>query len=208
MKVEIKYILIIIALLILSFLIGRCTSPVQTKEIVVTIPESSGQSPVIQKPDPLIQVKDSLIYKDSLILTQNPINKDLANEYIKLEDMYSGLELETLRLKAYVNSIQIRKYKVPYENDSIKIVGNIEVQGELNNIQYDWTIKEKRILVDIPEPKKKIGILIGIQAKTNLDFTDEDLFPTAGLQLKNGSLILGSYGIRQKSVQAGYLFKF
>lgn len=206
MKVEIRYILIVIALLMLSFFLGRCTGPVQTKEVKVIIPESSGKSPVIQNPDPLIQVKDSLIYKDSLIFTPNPINKELAEEYIKLEDMYSGLELETKRLQAYANSIQIRKYKIPFENDTIKIVGHLEVQGLLKEIQYDWIIKER--LVKIPEDKKRIGILLGLQVKTNLDLNNQDLYPTAGIQLKNGNLILGSYGVKEKSIQAGYLHKF
>lgn len=198
MNVSIKYIIIGIVALLISFLIGRWTSPVETKVIKVTIPAISGISPIIINSKPLIQTRDSLVYKDTLIITENPFNKELADKYIKLET-------ETLRLKEYVKSIQIRKYKIPFENDSIKIVGDIEVQGELRSLKYNWTIKQQ--IYDIPVEIKKptMNLLLGGSVSNTIDLNKFNINANVGIQRKNGDLILGSYGVFDKSIQVGYL---
>ena len=52
-------------------------------------------------------------------------------------DKYINLESETERLKEYIKSIEVRKYQIPFENDTIKIVGDVEVQGELKSLKYN-----------------------------------------------------------------------
>ena len=98
MNSNIKYIIIGIIILIISFFIGRWTSPKEAKIVKVTIPELSGKSPIIINPKPLIQFKDSLVYKDSLIITDNPFNNNLADKYINLES-------DTKPSKEYIKAI-------------------------------------------------------------------------------------------------------
>lgn len=198
MNTSIKYIIIGITALLISFFIGRWTSPTETKVIKVTIPATSGISPIIINPKPLIQTKDSLIYKDSLIVTENPFNKELADKYISLES-------ETERLKEYIKSIELRKYQIPFENDTIKIVGDIEVQGELKSLKYNWTIKQR--IYDIPVEIKKptMNLLLGGSVSNTIDLNKFNINANLGIQRKNGDLILGSYGIFDKSIQVGYL---
>ena len=198
MNLNIKYITVLIVGLIVCFFIGRWTAPVENKVIKVTIPETSGKSPIINNPKPLIQVKDSLIYKDSLIVTENPFNKDLANKYISLES-------ETERLKQYIKSIELRKYEVPFENDTIKIIGNVEVQGELKSLKYNWFIKQR--IYDIPVEIKKptINLLLGGSVSNTVDLNKFNINANLGIQRKNGDLIITSYGVFDKSIQLGYL---
>ena len=198
MNSNIKYIIIGIVVLLTAFFIGRWTSPIETKIIKVTIPELSGKSPIIINPKPLIQFKDSLIYKDSLIITENPFNKDLADKYINLES-------ETERLKEYIKSIEIRKYKIPFENDTIKIIGNVEVQGELKSLNYDWTIKQKTLNIPIEIKKPTMNLLLGGSVSNSIELDKFNFNANVGIQRKNGDLILGSYGIFDKSIQVGYL---
>ena len=198
MNSNIKYIIIGIIILIISFFIGRWISPTETEIVKVTIPELSGKSPIIINPKPLIQFKDSLIYKDSLIITENPFNKDLADKYINLES-------ETERLKEYIKSIEVRKYKVPFENDTIKIVGDVEVQGELKSLNYDWTIKQKILDIPIEIKKPTMNLLFGGSVSNSIELDKFNINANLGLQRKNGDLILGSYGILDKSIQVGYL---
>ena len=198
MNLTIKYIIIGIIILIISFFIGRWTSPVETKIVKVTIPATSGKSPIIINPKPLIQTKDSLIYKDSLIITENPFNKDLADKYINLES-------ETERLKEYIKSIEVRKYKIPFENDTIKIIGNVEVQGELKSLNYDWTIKQKTLNIPIEIKKPTMNLLLGGSVSNSIELDKFNFNANVGIQRKNGDLILGSYGILDKSIQVGYL---
>ena len=198
MNSNIKYIIIGIVVLLTTFFIGRWTSPTETKTVKVTIPELSGKSPIIINPKPLIQFKDSLVYKDSLIITENPFNKDLADKYINLES-------ETERLKEYIKSIEVRKYKIPFENDTIKIIGNVEVQGELKSLNYDWMIKQKTLNIPIEIKKPTMNLLLGGSVSNSIELDKFNFNANVGIQRKNGDLILGSYGILDKSIQVGYL---
>jgi len=198
MNSSIKYIIIGISALLISFFIGRWTSPVETKIVKVNIPATSGKSPIIINPKPLTQVRDSLIYKDSLIITENPFNKELADKYISLES-------ETERLKEFIKSIELRKYQIPFENDTIKIVGDVEVQGELKSLKYNWTIKQR--VYDIPVEIKKptMNLLLGGSVSNTVKLDKFNINANVGIQRKNGDLILGSYGVFDKSIQVGYL---
>ena len=198
MSVNIKYIIVLIVALIVCFFIGRWATLVENKVIKVIVPETSGKSPIINNPKPLIQVKDSLIYKDSLIITENPFNKDLADKYINLES-------ETERLKEYIKSIEVRKYKIPFENDTIKIVGDVEVQGELRSLKYNWFIKQRIIDVPVEIKKPTMNLLLGGSVSNTVQLDKFNINANLGIQRKNGDLILTSYGIFDKSIQVGYL---
>jgi len=198
MNLNIKYIIIGIAILLISFFIGRWTSPIETKIVKVTIPATSGKSPIIINPKPLIQTKDSLIYKDSLIVTENPFNKELADKYISLES-------ETERLKEFIKSIELRKYQIPFENDTIKIVGDIEVQGELKSLKYNWTIKQRSYDIPVEIKKPIMNLLLGGSVSNTIDLNKFNINANVGIQRKNGDLILGSYGVFDKTIQVGYL---
>jgi len=195
---NIKYIIIGIVALLICFFIGRWTSPTETKIVKVTIPATSGKSPIIINPKPLIQTKDSLIYKDSLIITENPFNKELADKYINLES-------ETERLKEFIKSIELRKYQIPFENDTIKIVGDLEVQGELKSLKYNWTIKQRSLDIPIEIKKPTMNLLLGGSVSNTIDLNKFNINANVGIQRKNGDLILGTYGVFDKSIQLGYL---
>lgn len=198
MNSNIKYIIFGIIIILTAFFVGRWTSPTETKIVKVNIPELSGKSPIIINPKPLIQFKDSLIYKDSLIVTENPFNKELADKYINLES-------ETKRLKEYIKSIEVRKYKVPFENDTIKIVGDVEVQGELKSLKYNWTIKERVFDTPVDVKKTTMNLLMGGSVSNSIELDKFNFNANLGLQRKNGDLIITSYGIFDKSIQVGYL---
>ena len=198
MNSNIKYIIIGIVVLLISFFIGRWTSPTETKTVKVTIPELSGKSPIVINPKPIISIKDSLVYKDTIIYTENPLDKELINRYVKLES-------EKDKLIAYLNSIQIRKYKIPFENDTIKIVGDAEVQGELKSLKYNWFIKQRIIDVPVEIKKPTMNLLLGGSVSNTVDLNKFNINANLGIQRKNGDLILTSYGIFDKSIQVGYL---
>lgn len=198
MNINLKNLVIGISILILSFFIGRWTSPTETEIVKVTIPEVSGKSPIVINPKPIISIKDSLVYKDTIIYTENPLDKELINRYVKLES-------EKDKLIAYLNSIQIRKYKIPFENDTIKIIGNVEVQGELKSLNYDWMIKQKTLNIPIEIKKPTMNLLLGGSVSNSIELDKFNFNANIGIQRKNGDLILGSYGILDKSIQVGYL---
>jgi hypothetical protein len=205
MNINLKEIIIWILILILCFFIGRWTSPVETKIVKITIPSTSGNSSIINNPKPIITIKDSLVYKDSLIYTDNPINKQIIQDYLELENRYTGLELKTQQLLKFVNLSQIRKYQIPFENDTIKIIGDIEVQGELKSLKYNWIIKEKTFDTTVEIKKPTMNLLLGGSVSNNIDLNKFNINANIGIQRKNGDLILGSYGTFDKTIQVGYL---
>ena len=138
------------------------------------------------------------MYKDTIIYTENPLDKELINRYVKLES-------EKDKLIAYLNSIQIRKYKIPFENDTIKIIGNVEVQGELKSLNYDWTIKQKTLNIPIEIKKPTMNLLLGGSVSNSIELDKFNFDANLGIQRKNGDLVLGSYGVFDKSIQVGYL---
>jgi hypothetical protein len=198
MSLNIKYIIIGICILTLSFFIGRWTSPKEIKTVTVTIPKLTGISPTIINPKPIITVKDSLIFKDSLIVTENPFNKELADRYTKLES-------EKDKLVAYLNAIQVKKYVIPFENDTIKIIGDVEVQGELKSLKYNWFIKQRTFDVPVEIKKPTINLLLGGTVSNTVKLDKFNINADLGIQRKNGDVILTSYGILDKSIRIGYL---
>lgn len=190
-----------ILLLILIFFIGRCSKPVEVKTIPikVQVPGISGSSDTIYKPVPLISYKDSLVYKDTTLFTENPYNKELA-------DKYTSLKGETERLQEYLKSIQIKEYKVPYEDEYIKITGNFKTQGELLSTQYDYDIKPREITALVPQKETKLALYAGGGIGTNLQLDKAVFNAQLGLQNAKGDIYTIQYGT-DKTIQVGYQFR-
>lgn len=202
-------IIAIILLLGLSFLAGRCSNE-GTKEIVpieVVLPEKTGKSDTIKdiKPFPS-KVKDSIIWKDSILITENPFNNKLAQDYIDLEKRYASIDLEKERLKKYLESIQIKEYSIPIENEYILTTNNMTVQGELLSFQQDFKLKERKVDVNVPI-KKNLEFFAGAEIGNNLDL---DKFVVKGnlmMQNKKGNIVNLSYDTEER-IWLGFAFKF
>ncbi len=186
-------------LLICSFLAGRCTRTKEIKDIKVIIPSVSGKSDTITNFVKIFgKEKDSIIFKDKTIITENPINTKLTEDYINLEKRYSGLELDTERLKKYIASTTINEYDVPFEDSVISILGKVKTQGELVSLQYNYNIKERKVTIPISalKPKERIfslNIGAGLTTTKQLDKLD----PSVNLDLtgKKGNILSASYSL-------------
>lgn len=202
-------IIAIILLLGLSFLAGRCSNE-GDKEFVpmdVIIPEQTGKSDTIYEPIPIpSKVKDSIVWKDSILVTENPFNNKLAQDYIDLEKRYANIDLEKERLKKYLESIQIRDYSIPIENELLITTNNIKVQGELLSFQQDFKIKERKLQLDVPI-KKTVNFYAGAEIGNNLDLDKFVLKGNLMMQNKKGNIISASYDTEER-IWIGYAFKF
>lgn len=196
-----------IILLLLTFFLGRLTVHPDTKTITVTVPAKSGSSNIVNNPKPEVQIKDSLIYKDSIIYTTGEYNEKLAQDYINLEKRYTDMDLEKERLKKYLESIQVREYQIPFEDDYVKILNKIKAQGEVLSFQQDYTIKERNLEVQVPEKLPRLSVLAGVEVGNTVQL---DKFVAKGnimLQNKKGNILSASYDT-EKRVWVGYAFKF
>ena len=95
--------------------------------------------------------------------------------------------------------------KIPFENDTIRIIGDVEVQGELKSLKYDWFIKQRNIDIPVEIKKPTMNLLLGGSVSNTVKLDKFNINANIGIQRKNGDIILGSYGVFDKSIQVGYL---
>jgi len=184
-----SFLLVIVVTLSIIVSLQYCGDKPQTDNI--TIPEKKGtfepQEPKYVYRDSLIYL-DSIVYKDTTIYIDNPINKNLALEYKAAKDTIE-------KLKLYLDAIQIRQFKNTFEDSLLKLTISGEVQGHLNYLQPDYTIKERHI--EITNTELVFRILLGGQIESNEAFNDLDYNLNLSLQNKRNRI----YGI-------GYSRKF
>lgn len=196
--------IIVVAILVLTFFVGRWTAPEQVVEKKITIPGKNIKTEVL-KPILVTQYKDKLVYKKDTIETENPINEELAQKYLDLEKKYTGVELDKKRVEEYLKLAQKRKYDIPFENERVKISGIAEVTGELNSYEYDIELKPFEFEVETLKPK--INLFLGGGVSNNIELDKFNVDVKTGLQFKSGDIVTGSYGLVNKSFNVGYLKK-
>jgi hypothetical protein len=186
---------LVILLLLVSFLVQRCHFEGKSTQTVV-IPETSAS---LEKRTPVEVEYDTVFsrtieYNNKTVMVQNPVNMTMVENYIRAKDSIE-------QLKAFLLAVQIRKYKEEWEDDNLKLTIEAETTGSLNWVKPNYTIKEKKIEVNVKETVLAGFIGGGIKTNTSLN----ELSPTInlGVQNKKGSIYSLQYGLDQ-SVQLNY----
>jgi hypothetical protein len=194
---DIIYISSIIILIFLLLLQYKCSSK---KTIEVIVPEKKGSFNVsLSKEEKQKTKTEYKTIKGDLIYLDNPINTELANQYEKSKDSIEKLNM-------YLNSIQIKEYNIPFEDESVKINNYIKTQGTLLENKTEYTIKEKKILVDVPSKETKFALYGGTEIYNNTEFSNFGFKGNIFIQGKKGNIISISYD-NQKNIYLGYNFK-
>lgn len=173
------YPIIIVLLLGYIFLQKSCDTQHNTEKKNATIPEKKGE---FKKPTAQInhKQKDSIVFrKGQTIYTENPINKELAEEFIKLQKENDSLGL----LKKYVDAVQIRKQTTIFDDKDITLEIDTEVQGELKSILPRWKVKEYKTKVEAPI-KTRPAVYVGAGISDNKQFNNFTAQAEIGLQIK------------------------
>lgn len=195
---------ILLVLLAISFFLGKCSNETKEPKVIktiVTIPGVSGKSKIIEKPVPYEVIKDSIIYKDSIVFQENK----------ELLDRFNKIKSEADKLSAYQKSIELNKYNIPYEDEFIKTNALITTRGTVESFQQLYEIKERKIPVEIQVPEKKSflgisGVYVGAGTSTTVDLTKFNFEAGLGLELKSGNIIEGAYDTN-KNIHLRYKFK-
>ncbi len=149
--------LYIVILLLVSFLFfNKCGT--SSKVATFKTPEVKG----VVKEFKTVQVdsfiKDSIIYKNSIIKLINPIDKELLKKYICATDSIEKLNL-------HINAITIRNQISTIDNDTINLVVNTKTRGDLLDISAKYIIKPR--IVDIKIPETKFAVYAGLELGNN-----------------------------------------
>lgn len=180
-----------------------------TKKSTVTakviVPEVKGKfeakKPVNVKIEPSSrrQEKGKTVYKD------NPIDPLLVAENEKLKQDFAK-EIDSLkRIIAYNKSVQLNKFSSDFEDDNVVININGIVQGEVKEITPSYTIKKKKVEVQVKPKETVFRLLGGFELGNN---TKLDGFKAKGnlmLQNKKGNIISASFDTNQ-TIWLGYNF--
>jgi hypothetical protein len=199
----------LVALLILSFSLGRCSA--EGEEVLipvkVLVPAISGTSEIIVKPDPIKpKAGGSILVDGKTIYTENPFNTEMAQEYIDLQYKYTGSELEVKRLNKVLGFLQENYYEIPIENEYLFTLNKIKVQGELLEFKQDFTRKEAEVDVLVPI-LKRTEFLVGAEVGNTIDFQKFVFKGNFIIQNKKGNQLNLSYD-SEKRAWIGYAFKF
>lgn len=193
MKKAIPYILIA-ALLFILFLQnceGGKNKINEPQTIEVDIPEVSGdfepQEPVHIVPDTVYITK----WKEVKIKTPNPVNDSLVIAYQKLSDSLTAAQAELERFKMYLDAVQIRDFESHFEDDFLKLTISGKVQGKVNSLKTDYTIKSRSAQIT---PKRTIFRLLGgLEIGNNTSFNEFRYKVNLGFQNAKGNIFGASY---------------
>lgn len=151
MKNKKYHIIGIIILLLISFIVGRCTKSKEVTTITktITIPETRGsfETPKVIVPESN-EIKTVIQYKDTTLVIHQ-VNEELVNKYLESQE-----ELE--RLKLYTNAISINNYKNTFDNEDIQLTILSKTEGKLLEVKPEYIIKEKKLPVTIEVPKEEL----------------------------------------------------
>jgi hypothetical protein len=191
----------ILILLVALFTMKSCSAQSAKGTAVqkVIVPEKKGD---FSRPVAIIQgkrKKDSVVYKNSVITTENPINKELYKKYIETKDSLG-------RVKIYLDAIEEREQTQIFDNKDVKIEVYTKTRGQLLELKPKYTIKEREEQVQVKQKQSVFAVYTGlaVEASTSLN----KLVPKAqlGLQNKRGD-VLSLYYSTDKSVGIGYTFR-
>lgn len=193
-----KILLLTLSLLIISFFIGRCSKPKEIKYVTVKvqIPVIKGISKIINNPISYEVIKDNIIYKDSIVYKEN----------LDLVERFNKIETEKGKLEAYIKSIELKKYNIPYEDKFIKTNSLISTRGEVLSFQQQYEIKSQELNIDIPIKETEFALYIGGGISNNLQLNNFALQGSVGLQNKKGDILSINYDT-QKNITIGYSFR-
>lgn len=179
---NVLYVVGIFAVIYLFTLVKQCAEPKTTIPVTIKVPAKEGQ---FDKPTNVIpgeKKKDSIVYKDGkTIYTENPINKQLAEDYLKATDSIK-------RLKLYLDAIQEKDGTYVYDNKDLKLEVYTKYRGEIIEIKPKYTIKETEVKADIPVPQTVFALYGGLELFNNTTLSNLGAKADIGIQNKKGTI--------------------
>lgn len=163
-------------LIVLLLWFNGCKSEKQVAQSI-TVPEVKGTFEAV-KPTPITPEKKTVYvtrWKEKEVVTVNPIDTVLSNNYLKATDSIK-------RLQMYVDAIQLHDYETKFDNNDLTLIVKSKVRGDLLEIKPDYTIKERKVEVQCKEVTFRL--LAGAEVGTN-----KELKANIMIQNKKGNII-------------------
>lgn len=179
---NVLYVVGIFFVIYLFTLVKQCSEPKITEPVKIEVPAKVGSFEKPTEVIPGVKVKDSIVYKKGkTIYTENPINKQLADDYLKATDSIK-------RLKLYLDAIQEKDGTYVYDNKDLRLEIYAKTRGELLEIKPHYTIKPTEVKVDVPVKQTVLAMYGGIELANNATLTNLAVKADVGIQNKKGTI--------------------
>lgn len=194
--------------LIIIFLLSISISSLQkscvntSSKQVVTIPAKVGSFKDSIQYKEVEKVRESLVYvKGKEVKVENPVNKELLENFIQLQKENDSLKL----LKLYVKAIEEREGNYTFNNEDMDLNIYTNVRGTILNIKPTYKIKER--VLEVREKETVFASYAGLSLGTTTDLTKLTPSLDLGIQNKSGDIFTGSVGL-DKTIKVGYFYRF
>ena len=198
--------LIVVSITVIFFIQRGCSKKDEpVKKIEAVIPKVEGK---FDKPTKVIEgksKKDSVIWKDKIIRTENPVNKKMAQELMEALKYKDSVKI----LKLYLSAIEEKDGTYVFDDKNLNLEVVTRTRGTLLSIKPKYTIKEKTVEVPVKQKKQVFAMYAGVGISDNLQFNNFAAEVEIGLQNKAGDIISAGNDT-QKNISLKYskqLFK-
>ena len=183
------------------FLSGNCKGEQQT----VLVPEVKGTFKAQKPSEKIIYLTKYVKQKNGQNLSKNdksektkksPENKSKIDSLLALNSEITRKfnELNSKeKTKKYQEAIELKEFSKKYEDSTISISACGLVRGVVEELGFDYTIKERKIPV-----KQPILIMGGVTAGATKNFDKNVISASAGVQLRNGKQLEVGFDTEQR----------
>ncbi len=142
---------------------------------------------------------------DKKIYIENPIDPKLIAENEKMKSDFAKETDSLKKIIAYNKAVQLNKFSTKFEDDNLLLNIDGIVQGEVKEITPNYTIKEKKVEVQVKPKETVFRLLGGVELGNNTKLDGFAAKANLMLQNRKGNIISGSFDTNQ-TIWIGYNF--
>ena len=200
LKEAFKYLGWILLFLVLWF--KGCSNDEKTVTAVkVTIPEVKGQFAAKKPVNVPIGQKVS---KGKTVYIDNPIDPKLIAENEKLKQDFAKAN-DSIKKLQFAKAIQLNKFSTTFDDENLLLNIDGIVQGEVKEITPSYTIKEKKVEVQVKPKETVFRVLAGGEVGNNTKLDGFAAKANLMFQNRKGNVLTTSFDTNQV-IWVGYNF--
>lgn len=190
--------IIIGGLIILMILFFNCEgSKENTQTVDVVVPEKTGE---VKDPVAIVSHdngKDTIVYNNKTIITENPVNKKLAQELLDALKDKDSLKVVNM----YLKSIEEHEQTRTFDDKDVTVDVRTKTRGVILEQDIKWTRKEHTIKAEVPLEKDNFGTLLSGEAKQNLNNQQTNFEIGVGVRIKKMSFLVKGNTNKEVGIQ-------
>lgn len=150
------------------------------------------------------KVSRQKVSKGETVYIDNPIDPLLLAENEKLKQEFTKAS-DSIKKLQFAKSIQLNRFSTTFDDDNLLLNIDGIVQGEVKEITPSYTIKPKKVEVEVKLKETVFRLLGGLELGNSVKLDRFAAKANLMLQNKKGNIISGSFDTNQ-NIWIGYSF--